>query len=338
MIHSIHFKNFRLLRDTTLPLGRFTLLVGANNSGKSTALLGVSLLGRDHSDKPCRLLTLGANSTAKPTLTLQLEPAADEKNAKEKASQTVVFWEKRGTQVVRRVQKKGAWPEVICRSSYTRVFSLDPRQIARPSPLQPGQILAEDGSQLAGFLDRLRDEHPEHFDACNAEFTRWFPDFDRILFDRQSAGVKGLSFRLRGNRGVIAAEEASQGTLVGLALLALAHGPEPPRLLGLEEPDRTIHPRLLREVRDAIYRLAYPEQFGVNRDPVQVIATTHNPYFLDLFREHPEEVVVAERVGPEARFSPLSRRDDINEILGDASLGEVWYSGVLGGVPVESES
>lgn len=38
-------------------------------------------------------------------------------------------------------------------------------------------------------------------------------------------------------------------------------------------------------------------------------------------------------MGLEARFSRLSDRADLEEILGDAPLSEVWYSGVLGGVP-----
>ncbi len=101
----------------------------------------------------------------------------------------------------------------------------------------------------------------------------------------------------------------------------------------LEEPDHGLHPRLLRDVRDALYRLAYPEGSQEKREPVQVIATTHNPYFLDLFREHPDEIVIAEKVGLEAKFSRLSDRTDLEEILGDAPLSEVWYSGVLGGVP-----
>jgi AAA15 family ATPase/GTPase len=41
MLTSITFKNFRVLRDATLPLGPFTLLVGPNGSGKSTALLAL---------------------------------------------------------------------------------------------------------------------------------------------------------------------------------------------------------------------------------------------------------------------------------------------------------
>jgi predicted ATPase len=120
---------------------------------------------------------------------------------------------------------------------------------------------------------------------------------------------------------------------MALVLLTISSLPEPPSIVCLEEPDRGLHPRLLRDVRDAVYRLAYPEGAHDKREPVQVIATTHNPYFLDLFREHPEEIVIAEKVGLDATFSRLSDRSDLEEILGDAMLSEVWYSGVLGGVP-----
>jgi hypothetical protein len=86
-------------------------------------------------------------------------------------------------------------------------------------------------------------------------------------------------------------------------------------------------------VRAALYSLAFPEGSKEKRDPVQVIATTHNPYFLDLFRDHPEEIIIAEKTGLEAKFSQLSDRADLDEILGDTPLSEVWDSGVLGGVP-----
>ena len=94
-----------------------------------------------------------------------------------------------------------------------------------------------------------------------------------------------------------------------------------------------MHPRLLRELRDVLYRLSYPENFGETRSPVQVIATTHSPYFVDLFKDHPEEIVIAQNLGSEAKFERLSDREDIDEILQDANLGEVWYTGILGGVP-----
>ena len=116
-------------------------------------------------------------------------------------------------------------------------------------------------------------------------------------------------------------------------MLTLTHLPNPPALIAFEEPDQGIHPRLLRQVRDALYRLAYPEDLGELRAPTQIVATTQSPYFLDLFRDHPEEIVIAEKKGLYATFQRLSEQPYIDEILAGAPLGDIWYSGVLGGIP-----
>ena len=216
-----------------------------------------------------------------------------------------------------------------------RVYSLDATQIASGVRLVPSMELSRGGAHLAGVLDRLRDDAPERFKALNEEWGRWLPEFDQILFDTVGEGVRAFRLRTRQGRYAMPASDLSQGTLLALAILTLAYLPNPPTMVCFEEPDRGIHPRLLRDVQDALYRLSYPESFGETRPPVQVLATTHSPYFLDLYRDHPEEVVIASRMGQEARFERLSDRHDLEEILGDAPLSEVWYSGILGGVPVE---
>ena len=103
----------------------------------------------------------------------------------------------------------------------------------------------------------------------------------------------------------------SQGTLYLLAILTRAHAPVPPDIVCIEEEDRGVHPRLLREVRDALYRLSYPLEGAGERASVQVIATTHSP------------------------FERLSDRADIIEPMKEAHLGDLWYSGSLGAVPGE---
>jgi predicted ATPase len=125
----------------------------------------------------------------------------------------------------------------------------------------------------------------------------------------------------------------SQGTLLTLAILTLAYLPAPPPFVCIEEPDRGIHPRLLRDIKDALYRLSYPQAVGEQRAPVQVIVTTHSPYLLDLFRDHPEEIIVAEKHALDAVLVPLAVHPKLYEILEGAHLGAVWYSGILGGVP-----
>src|SRR5205823_724668 len=143
-----------------------------------------------------------------------------------------------------------------------RYYALEPRRIAAPVNLQPAVELGEQGSEMAGVLDSLRDSNPERFEQLNRELARWLPEFDRILFETPAPGVRGFLLRPRSAPRPIPAAELSEGTLLALALLTLAHLPSPPSILLLEEPDRGIHPRLLREVQDALYRLAYPETFS----------------------------------------------------------------------------
>jgi AAA15 family ATPase/GTPase len=44
MFDAVSFQNYKCLADVTIELGRMTLLVGANASGKSSVLDGIHLL------------------------------------------------------------------------------------------------------------------------------------------------------------------------------------------------------------------------------------------------------------------------------------------------------
>jgi len=57
---------------------------------------------------------------------------------------------------------------------------------------------------------------------------------------------------------------------------------------------------------------------------------------LDLYSDHPEEIVIAQKIGQNVKFERLSEMPDIDEILEGARLGDVWYTGILGGVPAHT--
>ena len=331
MIESIQFKNFKALRDTTLQLKQFTLIVGPNGSGKSTALSAVSALESAEFSRSGQLRSIGVGEGKEVALRVKCDGERSGWDFKVVWTENGCSTESHGPDDSLARGYGGGFANVF---GSPRMFSLEANAIARPVQLQPFEELHLDGANLAGVLDRLRDQNPERFELVNEELSRWIPEFNRILFETPGPGLRAIALRTREGSHSIKAADLSQGTLIALALLTIAYLPEPPSIVCLEEPDHGLHPRLLRDVRDAIYRLAYPEGAQEKREPVQVIATTHNPYFLDLFREHPEEIVIAEKVGLEAKFSRLSDRPDLEEILGDAPLSEVWYSGVLGGVPV----
>ncbi len=334
MIESIHFENFKALRDTTLPLGPFTLIVGPNGSGKSTALQAFRAFKQTHDLNFDDLANVEAKAEADCTVSLTATWGSPSKGAK-----TLVRWSRKPIEGLRHIPSSELHfgSDDINRMDNAlerfRVFALDPVAIAVPIHLQRRTTLQENGAQLAGVLDRLRDDHPERFQLVNEALARWLPEFDQILFDTPFDGHRAIRLRTSTGGHEIPANQLSDGTLLALAMLTLAYVPEPPPIIGLEDPDRGIHPRLLRDVQDALYRLAYPENFGEDREPVQVIATTHSPYFVDLFSDHPEEVVVAEKLEDGARFVRLTDLPNIDDILRDAQLGEAWYTGILGGVP-----
>jgi predicted ATPase len=329
MFESIEFKNLKALRDTVLPLSRFTLIVGPNGSGKTTALSAISFL-RQQNSAFSQTRSVGEPNSAPVIVRGKWRSDGNDYTV------TAEWFPNGGVNhsfmpdTQNRVPNEGRLRSDLNRA---RFFSFDAIAIAAHVQLQPHIELARNGANLAGVLDRMRDETPERFEALNEQLGHWIPEFNRVLFETPGTGARAIALRTPEGGHVIPARELSQGTLIALALLTMAFLPEPPSIVCLEEPDHGLHPRLLRDVRDALYRLAYPKGSQENRAPVQVIATTHNPYFLDLFREHPEEIVIAEKVGLDAKFSRLSDRNDLEEILGDAPLSEVWYSGVLGGVP-----
>jgi len=331
MIESIQFRNFKVLRNTTLPLGRCTVLVGPNGSGKTTALDALRLASGKATCKFEEIVAAEAKEQNEAVVEIRFNWGEPHPGVSWFAR-----WDRGNRKTAGRDDNAGPVPpeQVGGVIKATAVFSFDAPAIAGPATVGGKLELESNGSRLAAVLDGLRDKAPDRFDAINAELGRWLPEFDHILFDPRK-GSKAIALRTREGHYKIPATDLSQGTLIALAILTLAYLPKPPPVVGLEEPDRGIHPRLLRRVKDAIYRLSYPESCGESRDPVQVIATTHSPYFLDLFKEHLDEIVICEKTDQEVQFKRASELPNIDEILGDAPLGEAWYTGILGGVPSE---
>lgn len=339
MIKSIHFQNIKALRDATLPLGRFTLIVGANGSGKTTAMEALKLAYTPSNTDFRKIATANMERTAGATAKIVIDWDAGNMKVE---SETKWQYMNSLQVYISGPDYRDAFGQPLDDSSLGffsgalasfRIYSFDANAIAASVLLRSNIELQTDGSNLAGVLDNLRDKEPERFDSLNEELGRWLPEFDRVLFNTPEQGQREFLLRTRIGKHRIQARDLSHGVLFALAFLTLSHLPDPPAIVCFEEPERGIHPRLLREIQDAMYRLCYPENYNDNRRPIQVIATTHSPYLLDLYKDHPEEIVIAHKDQDQTRFERLSDRPDIDDFLQDAPLGEVWYSGILGGVP-----
>ncbi|NBO65911.1 MAG: ATPase, partial [Acidobacteria bacterium] len=94
--------------------------------------------------------------------------------------------------------------------------------------------------------------------------------------------------------------------------------PEPPQLIGIEEPENYLHPRLLPELAEECQQAT---------ERTQLIATTHSPFFINPLR--PEEVRVLYRATD--GYTQVRRVADMPGIAAfldhGATLGELWMEG-----------
>ncbi len=336
MIASVAFRNFKALRSARIELAPFNLVIGPNGAGK-TSLIQALLRLRTLARLPLRA------------------PVAENERLREAAEITFNFIAPHDgleavlgcvnesrcdlLQVTPLARGEGAhdWAGLRARLLSIRGYLFDHHAIAAPVYPVSSDELASDGGNLSSRLAALHGRAPAAYAGLHEELLRLLPEYSGLVLEPARGSFALRLAGIAGEAGLVPADDLSQGTLFVLALLALAHDPAPPAIVCIEELDRGIHPRLLRGVRDVLYRLAYPADYGHERPPTQVIATTHSPHLLDLFRDQPEEVVIAEKIGRAATFSRLSDRADLEDLLAEGgTLGDLWYSGILGGVPEAS--
>lgn len=326
MIASIDFKAFKILREARIDLAPFNLVIGANGSGKTSVIEAIRRL------RSLAGLPVAAGPVPETPRTARLEfhfnPPHDGLSVVLACTTDLVC---DGLRLVGSDTALASWASLAGKLRTVRFHALDHLAMSRPCRADSPAELAEDGANIAAALYALRTRVPGVFDEIAAEFGRILPEFSSIV-PVEDGDQLALEFGLHGESHRIRAASLSQGTLALLGILLIAMAPPRPSLICVEEIDRGLHPRALRDARDALYRLSHPTLDGT---ACQVIATTHSPYLLDLFRDQPEEVIIAEKAGSRASFRRLSDVADLAGLLSEASLGDLWFSGVLGGVPEE---
>jgi len=223
-------------------------------------------------------------------------------------------------------------------------YCLHPRLMALPATVDLARRLRldADGFGLATLLQDILGHDPDLFLNLRDQFCALFPQFGKVRIESARAFERkrtndltetwepglGLAIRLETRDGqTVRAEQASDGAILMLGFLALAHLPDPPRLLLIEEPENGIYPKWLGEVIKLLKQMVYRTE---GRPFPQIILTTHSPYVLSFFE--PEEVTFLSRdpQKPEAgvRARPLRDAPNIRERLagGEFYLGELWYN------------
>jgi predicted ATPase len=134
--------------------------------------------------------------------------------------------------------------------------------------------LLPDAANIASLLERMEREQPDHYARVHDFLHTAVAQIDHI-FGRSygpKIGLVGRQILSEGRVEEFEARDLSDGTLHLLGMLVALYQPSAPLVVGLEEPETSLHPRAMGVVWDALN-----EACG----RTQVIATTHSPDVLD---------------------------------------------------------
>ncbi|WP_245789160.1 AAA family ATPase [Streptosporangium canum] len=208
-----------------------------------------------------------------------------------------------------------------------RVFDVDVSRATLPSRvLDSGHATIDaDASNLAGFLMTLRDTDEDAWGRFQADAVEALPQLEALDFEHPSGAAHTVvvTLRERGLRDSTPLLDASYGTIRLLGLLAMLYDPNPPALTCVEEIDHGLHPQALELLVERIREASERTQF---------IIATHSPALADRLR--PEELVVCERGEDGSSLIPAIPTARVEEIVRASEglpLGELWFSGALGG-------
>jgi hypothetical protein len=318
MIQQVRVQNFKAHRDTTVPLGRFTVLVGPNGSGKTSVLQALRAMGRLANDSlgPFHALLgeLPPSSIvnrATPGGPISIALAGDADGTPWQASM----------EIARRITDQG---EEVWRNDYswtwgtdhfedhqnhagsfrataplplrnvlvaTELYHFDAQEIAAPAYSDIAYpYVSRTGACTSAVLAALKLDQEEAFERIEDELCRIVPNVERIRVRRSVA--THIQSEMPGSilpGGVMGHEvyldfRGAPGVPAHAAsegtLITLA------LLTVLHSPTR---PRLL--LLDDIDQSLHPQaqvqlvrelhRLLAERPDLQIVATTHSPYILD---------------------------------------------------------
>jgi predicted ATPase len=182
----------------------------------------------------------------------------------------------------------------------------------------PHERLSESGDNLPNVIQYLKEQHNTRLNKILNIMSKRVPRLEKVVADIMPDGRLLLQIKDAPFKQPIQSKFVSDGTLKMLAYLTLLYDPQPPQLIGIEEPENYLHPRLLPELaeecRNAISR-------------TQLMVTTHSPFFVNGLR--PQELWTLYR--DEKGHTRAMRAADmvgINEFIDTgAKLGQLWMEG-----------
>ena len=198
-------------------------------------------------------------------------------------------------------------------------YKINPERI-RQEPFVSGGTLRTDGAGLGSVLRRIADGRPELGERINEYARAILPALKEILVESPGEGAQRLGLplleeteglekhslrffiRAGDEQGTFEAQSMSDGTLHALGVLVALFqcADQPPErkisLIGIEEPEATVHPAAAGVLFDALQEAAHF---------IQVVATTHSAELLDIKDLDPDSLLIVDMVDGQTVIGPV---------------------------------
>ena len=182
----------------------------------------------------------------------------------------------------------------------------------------PQKRLSETGDNLPNVIQYLQERYPERLEKIISILSDRVPRLEKVDTELMRDGSRLLKIKDAPFEQPILAKFASDGTLKLLSYLTLFHGRQPPQLIGIEEPENYLHPRLLTGLVGECLEVSMMSQ---------LVITTHSPRFVNELSA--DEVWVLYR--DEQGWTACKRASEmlgIEQLLdAGAKLGKLWMEG-----------
>lgn len=327
MITRIKIQNYRSFVDAEVNLRPFSLVVGANGSGKSNLLRFFVTVAKECGFIESSQKEVSRNIPFRGWKTPHVNFKTDPRG----------FFVGLADGTVSEVKQKigsREWHVPVGLPFHhddITIYNIKPEAVSAAELIEKWPSIKADGSGTLQVLESLKNgDREDLFDKIEESFKRYVPEVEKLSLRTVEQGKKQIQVREKGLKELLPATELSEGTRLVLCILTILHQENPPPIILLEDIDRGLHPRLFEYVAPMMKDIA-------ERHNINILATTHNPYLVDCFQDDKEAVIIVEKKDGASTLSTLADRlkdldyDKVDP--DDMPLGNLWFSGLVGGVP-----
>jgi predicted ATPase len=185
----------------------------------------------------------------------------------------------------------------------------------------PQERLSATGDNLPNVIQYLKERYPDRLSKMLSVLSKRVPRLQKVDAEIMADGRLLLQIKDAPFDRPVLAKFASDGTLKMLAYLVVLYDPSPPQLVGIEEPENQLHPRLLSELA---------EECRVASERTQLMITTHSPFFANGLRPQETWVMYRDEQGYTKAQQAYTIRGIKEFVAEGAQLGHLWMQGHFG--------